>query len=217
MSLETLLGNVVALLEARKCTYALAGGLVSSLYRTQPRTTDDIDFLLDAPDGTAELGVALVRELGLEAHVISRAQLDGGPKFAMKRRSGGDAMVLGRPLEKKTGSVGWGVDFLLSTLPWVPRALERAQHHRVDFGFGAIPCLTLEDLITSKLISCRDERRFKDLDDLASIFDRQDFDVSYVLGRMDELGIIIPVSAKRVVPPELMKRSNAIARRLRAQ
>lgn len=77
----------------------------------------------------------------------------------------------------------------------------------VDFGFDQIPCLTREDLILAKLFAfAQRSDRFKDLDDLQSIFLAEaELDLSYLSDRMAELNIKIPEPIRKQVPKVLLK------------
>ena len=96
MNLENRLQQMVTLLEERRLRYALAGGIAASIYRLEPRTTIDVDFFLVTPNGTAQLAVELVRAVGLKEQVARQAEFDGGPPFAIKRKSWPEVAVLGR-------------------------------------------------------------------------------------------------------------------------
>ena len=106
-------------------------------------------------------------------------------------------MVVGRPPDNPSGE---GVDILLPSLPWVEPALKRAQVNQVDFGFGTVLVLTLEDAILSKLYALK-QLRAKDLDDLQSIFEaQQETDMPYLAGEMRRIGIAIPSQAEPFLP-----------------
>jgi hypothetical protein len=57
-------------------------------------------------------------------------------------------MVVGR---RKGESAGEGVDILLPEIPWGEQAIVRTRNHEVDFGFGKVPVLTVEDVVLAKL------------------------------------------------------------------
>lgn len=180
------------MLEREQLKYALAGGLVASLYRQQPRATADIDLVVftDVEARAAHLLVSI----GLETVSLRQAHLEGGPMFAIKRKSTPVFMICGRGGNKKDVV---GVDLILSNVPWAHSALDRAQVNRVNFGFGGIPCLTCEDLILSKLYSVSNQSsRFMDLDDLRSILENADLaakmEWSYVRDQVETLGLSIP-------------------------
>ncbi len=200
MEIVNRLRQVVHELEQERLEYALAGGLVASLYRKHPRATADIDLVIFT-DVEAQ-ATRLLTSLGLKASPIRQASLEGGPMFAIKRKSTPVFLVCGRA-EAKPNDVG--VDLILSNVPWAKSALERAQANRVDFGFGDIPCITREDLVLAKLYSIGNQStRFMDLDDLRSIFEQAEskpgIDLCYVRDQMKRLGLSIPDALLPFVP-----------------
>ena len=98
------------------------------------------------------------------------------------------------------------VDFLLPGIPWFKEALQRAQNHRIDFGFAKVPCLTVEDFILSKFYSVANRAdRFKDLDDLQSVFRaNRALDFDYLVNRMSELRLKIPEVLRKEAPKRLL-------------
>jgi len=119
--------------------------------------------------------------------------------------------LVGRP-EGDTPSAG--VDILLPAIPWVEDAVSRAQLNAVDFGFGAVPVLTLEDVVIAKLYALRAKPlRVKDLDDLQSIFGADhEMDRAYVAGQMRRFGITVPREAEPFLPDIVLKISRDIVR-----
>ena len=104
------------------------------------------------------------------------------------------------------------MDILLPEMPWVESALRRGQANQVDFGFGAVPTLTLEDAVLSKLYALN-RLRAKDLDDLQSIFEADhEVDVPYLAGQMRRIGIVIPRPAAPFLPDWTLKLSRDVAR-----
>jgi hypothetical protein len=114
-------------------------------------------------------------------------------------------MILGR---REGDPHAIGIDFILPEMPWFGSAFERSQSNRIDFGFGKIPCLTVEDAILSKLYSFKnDSSRFSDLDDLKSIFlAGHPLDLAYLIGQMRKLDLPIPRPVKEMAPRELSRR-----------
>ena len=100
-----------------------------------------------------------------------------------------------------------GADILLSNLPWVGTSLARAQNHHVDFGFGKIPVLPLEDVLIAKLYSySKAVNRPKDLDDLLSIYATDPSpDLVYFQEPLFELEIKLTAQKKKQLPEELRK------------
>lgn len=197
MTLERLFRQAVEELRARDVTFAVAGGFAMALYRREPRLTMDIDFAIVAEGEAVEAAVSTLEALGLDAGIARETDFAGGPLFAIRRQSTRPCMVVGRPPDNPSGE---GVDILLPSLPWVEPALKRAQVNQVDFGFGTVLVLTLEDAILSKLYALK-QLRAKDLDDLQSIFEaQQETDMPYLAGEMRRIGIAIPSQAEPFLP-----------------
>ncbi|MCC6933199.1 MAG: hypothetical protein IT292_08095 [Deltaproteobacteria bacterium] len=118
-------------------------------------------------------------------------------------------MVIGRFKEQPKGP---GVDILLSTIPWVPEAVRRAQNNLLDFGFGPIPAITVEDIIMAKFVSLANASgRDKDVDDLKSIFKAtKDIDLKYLIGQMTKLEVGVPPAVNKTAPEILLKVSRDI-------
>ncbi len=207
MNLSDQLKKVIALLADNKTQYALAGGVVASLFREDERLTADLDFLILANDDSEKTALGVLRSLDLDPMPLSQAELQGGPLHAIKNRTTPTWMICGMTKDKEQIKV----DFLLPTIPWFQSALKRAQFHQIDFGFAIIPCLTLEDIIISKLYSFSNRSdRFKDLDDLQSIFraiqkKKRTIDLSYLSDRMNDLESPIPETLRKVAPKELLR------------
>ena len=211
MSLEKLFEAAVLELKGRDILYAVAGGFAASLYRGQPRLTLDVDITIVAEAGAMDMAVAVIEALGLQAGIARKADLAGGPLFAIRRRNTEPCIVVGRPVG---GATGEGVDILLPGLPWVSDAVRRAQANAVDFGFGPVPALTLEYLVVSKLYALTAARvRAKDLDDLQSILGvGHEMDMAYLAGQMQRFEIVIPRAAAPFLPDALLKIARGILR-----
>jgi len=211
MNLIMFFKEVVKTLQASNADYALAGGLVASVYRKDERTTNDLDFLIFSDKKTQEMAVSIIRKFGLEPHVIRKADLEGGPMFAIKRGNTLPYIVAGRAKkdEKKIG-----LDFILPNMPWFEESLKRAKFNKIDFGFGPVACLTKEDLIIAKLYSLQnDQSRFNDLDDLKSIFQAgHDIDLPYICGQMQKLKLSVPDPIKDFVPKPILLTSKRVRR-----
>lgn len=207
MELDELFLRAVTLLKERDIPFAVAGGFAASIYRSQYRTTDDIDLITD--EKSRSDAVEIIKALNLEPFFAREADLAGGPLFAIKSGRTPVHVIVGRA---KGGEKGFGLDFLLSVIPWVPQALKRAQHNTIDFGFGPIPTLTVEDVILAKLAAVhKAERRAKDVDDLESIFEvRPELDLKYLAGQMHSLGLTLPQMLRSKAPEELVKISKDI-------
>ena len=211
MNLISFFKEVVKALRANNADYALAGGVVASIYRDRERTTNDLDFLIFAGKKTQEVASSIIKQFELEPHVIRKADLEGGPMFAIKRKNTIPYIIAGRAKgnEKKIG-----LDFILPEMPWFEEAIKRAGFNEIDFGFGLIKCLTKEDVVISKLYSLQnDPNRFNDLDDLKSIFEAGlDMDMPYICGQMQKLQLSVPGSLKGLLPKPILLTSKRVRR-----
>lgn len=207
MQLEALFRSAVDEIRARDLRFAVAGGFAAALYRREPRLTMDVDLAILTETGDVDTAVAIIESIGLKPGVAHQADLAGGPLFAIKRRNTTPCMVVGRP---PGGADREGVDLLLPAIPWTVQAVIRAQSNEVNFGFGPVPALTLEDVILSKLYALTAAPlRAKDLDDLQSIFEAGHApDIPYLAGQMQRLDISVPKAAV----PFLSKSLVALAR-----
>ena len=214
MNLEQTLELVVGILNERGLSYALAGGLAASLYRDELRVTQDIDIVLISDGNTLELAESLLKELKLKPRLARKADLEGGPLFAIKRNNTPPLIVAGRDPQKKEII---GVDFILPAMPWANAAVERAKSNQIDFGFGKVPTISVEDLIVAKLWAiCGSKKREKDVDDLRSIFSvGHELDCSYIVGHMQEHLLRIPESLEGDVPEVLVNAAKRIKRATR--
>jgi hypothetical protein len=211
MNMADFFKQVIKTLHASHVDFALAGGLVASLYRETERTTNDLDFLILGGKESAKIATDIIKQLALEPHVIRKADLEGGPLFAIKRKSTPPYMIAGRSKDMI------GLDFILPAIPWFGDALARAKFNAIDFGFGPVPCLTKEDVVVSKLYSLRnDPTRFNDLDDLKSIFKAQSqIDIAYICGQMQKLELSVPNSLKEIAPKPMLLTSKRVRRKLK--
>lgn len=204
MDLKDFFKQVIAILKKEKVEFALAGGLVASLYRSVERITKDLDFLILEEPYSQKKACDIIKSLRLEPTLIRRADLEGGPLFARKRGKTPPYIVAGRSPDDPSKI---GLDFILPAMPWFESALVRAEQNKIDFGFGPVPCLTVEDIILSKFYSLKnDERRFNDLDDLKSIFEaNHPLDLAYLSGQMQKLDLAVPRSVKVFAPTGLKR------------
>jgi hypothetical protein len=212
MQFDKLLRRAVEELQRRQVPFAIAGGLAAGVYRPEPRLTNDIDISILA--GDVRLGRELVESLGLSAGVVRQADLAGGPLFAIRKRNTEPCMIVGR----RAGESGQpGVDLLLPAIPWVPDAVRRAQNNRIDYGFGAIPTITIEDVIVAKLAALKaSPTRWKDLDDLTSIFSaRSELDLVYLTGQMRRFDLVLPDALRAAAPGLLAQTSREIQKECR--
>ena len=214
MALEELFKQAVDALRCRGVVFAVAGGFAVALYRRELRLTMDIDFAILSQGDVVKTAISIVESLGLHAGIAREADLAGGPLFAIRRQTSKPCMIVGRPPDNPAGE---GVDVLLPSMPWVESALKRAQANEVDFGFGPVPTLTIEDAILSKLHALK-RLRAKDLDDLQSIFEAgQEVDIPFLAGQMSRFNIDIPRQAEPFLPDWLLNLSRDIGRSKRAK
>lgn len=216
MSLENLFRSAVDELRERGVLFAVAGGFAAALYRDQPRLTMDVDLGILPESEAEQTAISVIESLGLQAGIIRKADLAGGPMFAIRRGNTEPCIVVGRPAGEPSAP---GVDFLLPSIPWMADAIARAQANAVDFGFGAIPALTLEDIIVAKLCALgTTPLRAKDLDDLQSIFSAgHDVDMPYLAGQMRRFETTVPRPAEPFLPDLILKISRDIVRSARRQ
>lgn len=214
MNLIEFFKDVVKVLQKSSVDYALAGGLVASIYRENERLTNDLDFLIISDRGTQEVAASIIKQFKLVPHIIRSADLEGGPLFAIKKKNTTPYIVAGRA---KKDDQRMGLDFILPSMPWFEEAIKRARYNRIDFGFGPIPSLTKEDVIISKFYSLKnDPTRFNDLDDLKSIMQAgHKIDMPYICGQMQKLQLSVPDSLKDVVPQAILMTSKRVFREIR--
>jgi len=212
MSLEALFRAAVQELRRRDITFAVAGGLAANLYRHDTRLTVDVDLGILTDTDAVGTAVAAVEALGLEAAIVREADLAGGPMFAIRQQRTAPCVVVGRSSDAPSGP---GLDILLPALPWTPEAIRRSQVNDIDFGFGPVPTLTLEDVIVSKLFALRaTPPRAKDLDDLQSIFQvEHDTDISYLAGQIRRFEVRVPRAARPFLPDWIIKLARFPGRR----
>ena len=208
-TLEEQLIRSIALLEKYKLSYAIAGGMAASVYRDEERLTKDVDFVISGGGDLKTLARQMLDELGLKAMPARKADLDGGPLFAIKKKNTPVMLFIGRDPEK----VAPGVDFLLPDNPWVPRALVRAEQNLLDWGFQKLPTLTVEDVIVAKLIASKRKDREQDILDLRAIFRaKHELDFTYLIARMKEFRLTLPKSVLDDSPLELVRASKRVKR-----
>ena len=139
MNLIDFFKKTVSTLNDSDVEYALAGGLIASIYRNNERTTNDLDFLIVSEKNTQEIATSIIKKFKLAPHIIRKADLEGGPLFATKRKNTTPYIIAGRAEKNKQEL---GLDFILPAIPWFEEAIKRAQHNQIDFGFGPVPSLT---------------------------------------------------------------------------
>ncbi len=179
--------------------YAIAGGLAASFYRVQPRLTNDVDIALAV--GTYEeskrVAIDVIESLGYNAGL-------GWIYTGQKRRIEPSPMIIGR---KNQNDLEETIDFLLPAFPWVEKAVSRAQHHQIDFGFAKLPTVTPEDLLLAKALALEIEpTRFQDLDDIKSILSAGNpIDLTYLVSECERLQLSFPQILNPYLPPALLR------------
>ena len=193
-SILSTLKQVIFLLEKEKCTFAIAGGFLASLYRKDLRYTEDLDFLLFSESYLESVKI-IHRQLKLETSLVKLHQLKRLPM--MNKKSQPALIAVGR---SKSNSIG--VDFILPEMPWFSLALERAQSNLIDFGAGSIPALTIEDLIIAKVFA----GRHKDIDDLISIFEAEHtLNQTYLYDNLKKLNLNLPKDVLKILPKKMAR------------
>ena len=203
MLIKSLFKAAVREFEKRDIPFAVAGGFAADLYRQDPRLTMGVDFVILVEKKAAATASEIIEALGLNSGVVRMADLAGGSMFAIKRKTTQPCMVVGR---KKGEETGGGVDLLLPEIPWVEQAVHRAQDNTVDFGFGAVPTMTVEDIIIAKLYALQaTDLRGKDIDDLQSICaSEMELNIAYLAGQISRLELTIPEKARPLMPGLLL-------------
>ncbi len=162
MKLFDTLKLVTQELKNHNTTWAICGGIAASIYRETPRFTGDIDIALVDGNNSSALDIAesICKNLG-------HTPIRGFISDQEGKLSSGPALIASRD---DVTSTYHGVDFLLPSVPWITNAVALAQKNVIDYGFAALPTLTPEDLIISKIYAYSDAPdRPYDLDDILSI------------------------------------------------
>ena len=194
MTFEELISKASALFNERGIQYALVGGVAASFYRDEKRTTEDVDFAVALSTNIVSEALDIARALGFEAKALTEAQLNGGPRFALRSRNRSpEAAILG---SDKNGDIGLGFDVLLPSLPWVEESVKRAQSNTIEVLGVTVPVITPEDLLIAKLFAVNSRPdRDSDASDIRSILKaRKDIDVTYLTSKVGEHKLAIPKS-----------------------
>ena len=191
-SFLALLKEASAELEERKITYAVVGGVAANYYKTASRLTPDVDFAIVTKSNSETLAREIIEKFGFTATSLRKAQLEGGPAFAIKNKSTPYQVVVGRiPGDDEK----IGLDILLPEMPWVPEAVDRAQKNVVSIARGlAVPVLIIEDVIISKLIAYNSKStRVKDIEDLQAVLqNNKELNNSLIADEIKKYGLKIP-------------------------
>lgn len=214
--INILFEEAIATVKARSLNFAVCGGLAVSLYRDQMRVTNDIDLLISGTSNLTQIASEIITDLGLAPNLLRKADLDGGPLFAIKRKTTEVCVIVGR-IPGELDAVG--LDFLLPTIPWVSDAILRAQKNGVDYGFGEVPTITVEDSIIAKLSSSqRQSGREKDLDDLRSMLRvKRELDLNYLAAQLHRFNVRIPETIVNIFPELLQWSSTTLTKKTKRQ
>lgn len=214
MKFEEILAEAAHLLTKSSISYALAGGVVGNLYRSEARLTQDIDFAVAVGLDRIDTVTKILSTLGLKVGEVRAGDLEQLP-FRRSRATTTVQILVGRNADNPAQI---GIDLLLTTLPWVETAVIRAQANRVKVLNDSYPALTVEDFIISKLYALKNQTRYKDLDDLEQVLDKNSaLDISYLSGKMEALNLVIPKEIRQRVKidSQLGKVARGIERRLK--
>lgn len=177
------LKKVVKSFEKFNVRYCLVGGHAASLYRAQERLTRDVDFaiLTDPISDSQSLAEKVIKDIGLRPVV----------GFIPSEVRNSVCLVTSAPAKGEFKGI---VDILLPELPWIPKAVARAEHNKIDLGSVRIPVITPEDLIVAKCYALKNSPdRFQDLDDLKEIFQSvKDLDRDYLSTTLEAHNLSIP-------------------------
>lgn len=194
-----LLQIVAGKLEVHLGSFAVAGGLAASYYRARPRLTNDVDIAIDLGSikKSKDAASKIIKSVGYKEALGWIAETDGRTKQPI-------ALVIGRPNLDELEST---IDFLLPVLPWVKKAIPRAQDNLIDYGFKKLPTLTPEDIVIAKAFALMiSPTRFQDLDDLQSIFSNNNqLDMIYLTSEFEQLALSLPTALKDSTPKALRR------------
>ena len=201
-------------LQKENINFAIAGGICADIYRGEPRATDDIDILVAIDEENISQAKNIIKDLGYTATVVTESMLKGDTRFRRKSKKGTPQIVVGRDKEKP-----YGVDFLLMSFPWAKNALERSQNNLIGIrDIGQIPCLTVEDMIISKLFAIKNSptRRYKksDIPDIALMLENNvNVDFEYLSNAMESLELLLPKGVEQEAHYSLARVSKKIRRK----
>jgi len=189
-----ILQKAVTVLEDEKCKYCLVGGHAASLYRSQERLTSDVDFaiLAEPASGSRKLAERVIKQIGLKPMV---GFIPHGPHEKPRKSV---CLISTSPKTNQTKGI---IDILLPELPWVTKAVKRAQSNKINLGFASVPVITAEDLVVAKCYALSNSpERFQDLDDLKEIFlNVKDLDYDYVRSELGHFKLVIPEPVRKFI------------------
>ena len=212
--------QVVNALKEKGVTFAVVGGLAARYYRGDNRLTKDVDIAIDGIPNPSAFAKSLMQRFGLAVFVSDKAHLEG-KLFANRKQFRSPTFIIFYCLfrrlfrfkystEMMIGGQSKGkpdLDICLPSAAWVPDAVKNAQNNMVDFGFGEVPLVRVEDLILGKMISLSSAHpRDHDVDDIQTILNKQkNFDFLYLANRIKELNIGFPFDSQKLTMKSLLE------------
>lgn len=173
MTLESFLRRVTSILEDSGLPYMLTGSLATAYY-AEPRSTRDVDFVVEV---TLEEIEGFVTALEAEGYYAS---LDAAR----------EAVAESGQFNAVDPGSGWKVDFIVRKDRPFSRA-EFSRRLRVELLGRELPVVTPEDLIVAKLEWARKGSSERQLGDVRSILLQRgpELDRDYIERWVDELGL----------------------------
>lgn len=197
-TLEDMFKITIKELHKIDCTFALAGGLAASFYRTQMRTTKDLDFLFMSHDKSLAEAEKILNSMGLEVGKAKLSDLSKAPGMNKKRSP--VVIAVGRNKTEQD----FGVDFILPDMPWFDCAIKNAQSNIITCYQLHIPVITPEDLIIAKAFAVKNAtNRYKDYDDLLELFKYKHLGMEYLCGQLERLKLCFPKELEKEAPKEI--------------
>jgi hypothetical protein len=171
-SIGSLLGHVAGLLEIAGVPYMVAGSFASAFYST-PRTTLDVDIVIDP------------RPASLEAFVSSLDSV----RFYVDDEVARDALRRRSMFNIIDSDTGWKVDLIIRKA----RAFsveEMARRRPVQLFGASVYVASPEDVVVSKLEWAKASGSERQLRDVAEVLAGQpELDTAYIERWVDELGL----------------------------
>ena len=99
-TLESLLGKASETFSKYEIDFALAGGLIADVYRGEPRTTDDLDFVVALDNKDLDKAKNIIADLGYSPKIITEAELKGNTRFRRQAARSTPQIIIGRSEEK---------------------------------------------------------------------------------------------------------------------
>jgi len=185
-----LLQKATKALQDRGIPFAVGGILVASVYRKEKRAMNNLALLVNA----APKDISFLTDIfpgELSETLLPDSAVIHGVKAVRSLATVKNVLVI-----NVDSKVNLGLEIVFSTFPWFKEAFERAQYNRIDFGFGSIPSLTVEDVIIAKLYSSTvAEDRYLDRDDVQNILQaKHELDLAYLTKQINKFSLEFPKS-----------------------